>query len=282
MIDNHGHIGKQDWKPEDIDIVEGYDPSMRLGGQSHETFISLMDAVGVGMAVLDSARWANKYLSRIVREHPGRFISVCRIDESTVTTDETCEVVRTCVEDWGFKGLYFDPPTSSEAAHNFHTEEYERFWKFVDSLRVPVCFVSLARNFETLWPDLLRLLGKFPELTVVIVHGLYPACLLKENNEVVIPESALRLVRDYDVQLDLLTGLKEGLFGPNDEVIKTLYDTFGPSKLLWGSEFTKVKNPTVEQYSYQLHYLEQRCKYVSREDLRLIVGENARRVYGLA
>ena len=41
IVDNHGHAGGF----EEADIVEGYDPEMNLG-RSHETYLSLMDAVG--------------------------------------------------------------------------------------------------------------------------------------------------------------------------------------------------------------------------------------------
>ena len=189
--------------------------------------------------------------------------------------------LRTCVEDWGFKALYFDPPAASDAGDNFHTPTYTRFWEFVAELQIPVCFVSLRRNFETLWSQLLRLLDRLPQLTAVIVHGLYPACLLTDDHRVVIPDSALRLVRDFDVQLDMLAGLRENQYGPNDEVLKALFETFGPSKLLWGSEFTKVKCPTVKQYRAQADYVRERCPYMSDDHLRQIMGDNARRVYGL-
>ena len=96
----------------------------------------------------------------------------------------------------------------------------------------------------------------------------------------------MRLVREHEVYMDLLTGLdglrgKPNRYGPNDEVIKAFYDTFGPTKLMWGSEFTFIELPTVDQYRYQFDYVEERCGYMTKDDLALIRGENARRVYGL-
>ncbi len=279
MIDNHGHIGVCHIPSEDI--VDGYDPEALLG-QSPQQFISLMDAVGVDLAVLHCLRsWANKYHARIIKEHPDRFMGVCKIDESTATTDATHEVLRAYVEDWGFKALYYDPIADSDAADKFHTQAYAPFWEFVASLKIPVCFVSLRRNFKTLWHQLLQLLDRLPQLTVVIVHGLYPACLLADDHSVVIPDEALKLVRNFDVQLDLLAGLRTNQYGPNDEVLGVLFDTFGPSKFLWGSEFTKVKSPTAKQYRHQAHYVREQCPYMSGEDIYQIMGGNARRVYGL-
>jgi hypothetical protein len=31
-------------------------------------------------------------------------------------------------------------------------------------------------------------------------------------------------------------------------VIEAFYDTFGSTKLMWGSEFTHIERPTVAQY----------------------------------
>lgn len=281
MIDNHGHIGTGHMAPEDV--VEGYNPEEWFGHSPGE-YLSLMDAVGIERAVVHCPRpWANKYFGRILRENPSRFASVCKLDEATVTTEAAKESLRVCVEEWGFKGLYYDAgPDGNDAACRYHTERYVPFWKYVEGLGIPVCFVSYKQNFETLWPNLLTLLEGCPHLRIVITHGLYPPCLLQEDHSVVIPESALRLVCDYDVQLDVLPGLKEDQYGPDDVVIKTLFDTFGPSKLLWGSEFTKVNEPTVEQYSFQACYIEDRCPYMTKEDLHLIHDANARRVYGLS
>lgn len=280
MIDGHAHIGIE--RPIPDKLTEDYEPGDRFG-RPYQQFIPLMDAVGIELAVLHCPRpWANKFHAQVVERLPDRFISVCKIDESRATTDEIHAELGACVEQWGFKGLYYDPgPTPSDASADIHTERYADFWRFVVSLRIPVSFVSYRQNFETLWPNLLALLDKFPDLTVMIVHGLYPACLLKENNRVVIPDSALKLVHNYDVQLDLLPGLRDDQYGPNDVVIKALFDTFGPSKLIWGSEFTKVKCPTDEQYAYQAHYIKERCAYMSKADLDLIHRRNAQRVYAL-
>jgi hypothetical protein len=50
---------------------------------------------------------------------------------------------------------------------------------------------------------------------------------------------------------------------------------------MWGSEFTNVWLPTVNQYRYQFEYLKNHCEYMTDEDLALIMGGNAMRIYGL-
>ena len=276
VVDNHGHIGKF----EAGDIVEGYDPDLYLGG-SHQSFLSLMDAVGVHVAVLHTNRpWANQYHRRVIREHPTRFASVCKIAEREGASDRNLADLRRYVEEWGFSGLYYDPPREDPFLH-FYTDDSRPLWDLIDSLRMPVCLVSYQQNFQTLWPEALKVLDDHPTLSIEIIHGLHPASLLAGGHRVVIPDSAMELVKGYAVYLDLLPGHREGTYGPNDEVIQVLYDSFGPSKLIWGSEFTKVPSPTAEQYRYQLGYLKRRCAYMPQDDLRLIMGENARRFFRL-
>ena len=162
--------------------------------------------------------------------------------------------------------------------------------KLVQELRIPVSFVSYGRsyssisyssNFETLWPILLKLMDRFPDLRLVIVHGISPFRCLQEDGSVVIPESAVRLVKNFDVVMDVLPRTTQS-YGPNDQVIRSFYETFGASKLAWGTEFIKKTSDTPEEYSRRRYYLQRRCPYLSSEDLQQIMGGNVQRIYDLA
>ena len=47
------------------------------------------------------------------------------------------------------------------------------------------------------------------------------------------------MINGYDVHTEILTNIVN--YGPNDEVIRLLYDAFGPTKLIWGSEFAALQ-----------------------------------------
>ena len=293
VIDNHGHIGAL--KPEDL--LEGYNPELdrtifqvtnsKLGLSARE-LIDVMDAHGVDMAVLHTLRvWANKYQARVLREFPDRFISVCKLDEQKAYTTEQVDQLHRYVGDWGFRGLYYDPPPGSDGHDNLATSRFDPLWKAVDSLKITVSFVTYTgspsigygSNFESLWPILLRLLEKFPDLPVVIVHGIPPRPCLQPDNSVQLPEKAIRLVKEHNVILGILPGHLD--YGPDDEVLRSLYDHFGPRRLAWGSEFVKIGLSSPSEYSRRFHYLRDRCPYLSREDLSLILGGNVQRLYRL-
>ena len=293
VIDNHGHVGAL--KPEDL--VEGYNPQLdrtifqvtesKLGLSAGE-LIGVMDAHGVDMTVLHTLRvWANKYQARVLREFPNRFISVCKLDEQQAYKSEQIDKLHQYVGDWGFRGLYYDPPPGSDGHDKLATSKYDPLWKAVDSLKISVSFVTYTgspsigygSNFESLWPILLRLLEKFPDLPVVIVHGIPPQPCLQPDNSVKLPEKAIRLVKEHNVILGILAGHLN--YGPNDEVLKSLYDNFGPKKLAWGSEFVKMGLSSPTEYSRRFHYLKNNCPYMSPEDLSLILGGNVQRLYRL-
>ena len=286
LIDNHAHVGGL----EPIDFVEGFDPNTKLG-LSHLRMLRVLEATGVNRALLHSLRpWANKYHARIVREHPNKFLAVCKLDEPKAPTTQELDNLQMYVREWGFKGLYYDPPPGSDPHDNLNAPKYESLWKLVQELRIPVSFVSYGRsyssisyssNFETLWPILLKLMDRFPDLTLVIVHGISPFRCLQEDGSVVIPESAVRLVNDFDVVMDVLPRTTQD-YGPNDQVIRSFYETFGASKLAWGTEFIKKTSDTPEEYSRRRYYLQRRCPYLSSEDLQLIMGGNIQRIYNLA
>ena len=295
VIDNHGHIGKigNTVVPDAyLEIAE----EMRLNEREH---IDLMDAVGVHAAVVHCMEDGLPLCKELLKQHPARFIGVCKQDERTSFTDEGLEQLRMYVEEWGFKALYYDPwPPEARVSqgmdpaewgdpdpfHHLYIDRYAPIWRLCESLLIPVCFVSYRQNFETLWPGLLKIKARFPRLTIVVIHGIDPRSLVSDDGSVTIPEQAVELVRQHDdVFLDLLPGL-DGMpsrYGLNDEVIRAYYDTFGPTKLMWGTEFTFVGKPTLEQYRYQFDYLAQRCPYMTKEDLGIIRGGNAVRAYRL-
>ncbi len=137
VIDNHGHIGRIG----DTVVPDSYDLDVRLNEREH---IALMDAVGVDAAVLHCMEDALPMCRELLRKHPTRFVGVCKQDERNSFTDEGLERLRTYVEDWGFKALYYDPwPPESRVRlgmdpaewgdpdpfHHFYIDRYAPIWR---------------------------------------------------------------------------------------------------------------------------------------------------------
>jgi L-fuconolactonase len=58
--------------------------------------------------------------------------------------------------------------------------------------------------------------------------------------------------------------------------IERIYESFGPSRLYWGSDFPASKRFTT--YRQSLEAIRSHCAFLSEDDLRLILGENLRRL----
>ena len=302
-VDVHGHMSRAEVQ----DIEDEFDKYFQYG-MSHRDNLLLMDAVGVDKQIIHCCarrgtafQYLHKYVRRVMREYPDRFGAITCVDERKLPHDEGLERIRRDIEDWGFNAWWFAPwpPEELVAAgldpkdwgepspfYYFDHERYDPMWELVESLGVPACVTASPQNFTGFAPALLNVLEKHPDLTVVVVHGIDPPSCLRDNGSVYIPEAAVRMVAEHNVYIELLTGIdvqrgQPNRYGPNDEVIKAFYDTFGPSRLMWGSEFTSIERPTVAQYRHQFDYMKERCPYMTAEDLALIRGGNAVKAYGL-
>ncbi|MAG35016.1 MAG: hypothetical protein CL878_02020 [Dehalococcoidia bacterium] len=299
VVDAHAHVAAVEAQ----DIVERYMPDEWHGG-SHLRLLELMDQTGVDIAVLHNSRpWLNPYLARVNREHPGRFLPLLSLFEGTAHTPKDLDALRRAVHEEGFRGLYYDPwPQSLPAFDRFHEPEFAPLWRTLAELDVPLHMVAYGAdapqsrtsrgNWEILWPGLRLVLDREPSLRVCSVHGLYPgarrpARVLTDGGQVNIPDEVVALVRDHEVYMEVLAGYGAGAFGPNDEVLRAMYDTFGPERLIWGSEFVKAsqlpveRRDSLEQYRFQRTYLEVHHPYMTAEDLARIHGENAARLWRL-
>ena len=296
VVDGHAHVGAL--APQDIDSEY-----MRneWHGASHQDLLKLMDASGVEAAILHNARhWSNRYLARVARESHGRLFPLFKLHEGMAHSGGGIESLQHAVTADGFRGLYYDPwPQSLPAFDRFHEREFDPLWAALEELDIPMAVVAYGAddptratsrgNWSFLWRSLRIVLDRHPRLKAYVVHGLFPGRRRPEgvliDGRVVLPDEVTELLRDHEVYLDILPGYIANTYGPNDVILRAMFDTFGPERLIWGSEFTKganlspEKRNTLEQYRYQLGYLADRHPYMTTNDRALIHGQNARRLW---
>lgn len=249
-----------------------------------ENLISLMDEAGVDKAVFHTGEFLNKYAGRIMRKYPGRFLCLCHVDEGKAYQKEEIEKLHMYVEELGLKGIFFDAHDPAwEGYGDFHEDKYDPFWKEVEALGIPSyhCGSYNGRhNYEKALPILKRLLEKFPSLKIILLHGYPPRFFLKEGINDFVRKMALDIVKNYDVYLEVLPNVSDIFQHPKKtKILRYLYETFGPHKLLWGSELTG--KTTAAFYADQLRYLEKNCDYISKNDRNLILGGNVQRIYDI-
>ena len=249
-------------------------------GPPPEVLLWLMNATGIDRAVLQLPPiHLNKFFSRVVHEHPTRFIGLCNVDESTAYTKENLDRLHVYVEELGLRGFYHEPTRGWEGYTSFHTAKFDPFWHAIEALGV-VMYIGgpFGDSYDEFIPKLEAVLRKFPGIRVVLTNGVLASYVADG-----IPEEFAHVVNSYNVHTEILSNIVN--YGPNDEVIRLLYDAFGPTKLIWGSEFAAynlVGPPfTPERYAQCLNYMRRRCDYMTQDDLRLIHGGNLQRVFDI-
>ena len=289
-MDSHAHAGA----PRPDQAGPGFDAS-RWRGHTHHKLVGLMDAVGVDVAVLHTNDlWAHKFHRLAMAEYPRRLISVYKINQAAMGSQELREELIEAATVSSFRGFYFDPwPADDPQFTGFHRPENHHLWRSLCELRVPVCFVNYGDRSPQRVADLALLLDQFPQLVAILVHGVnppgrWPVAMRQADGGLKVPPEILRLARKHHVYLEVLTGYIDDDFGPRNEVLQTLYDTLGSSRLLWGSEFAKLAQHSrtearsASRYRRQLEYLAVHCPYLGQAELAEIRGGNAARIFGLA
>jgi predicted TIM-barrel fold metal-dependent hydrolase len=265
---------------------EAYYIPVEYSAAPPEMIISLMDEVGIDKAVLQHTAYTyklNRYYSSAVNKYPERFIGLARFDVSKVYAQEVIEELQTAIEVLGLKGLWYDrrlfgpPPQGWYGYDDFHTSNYDPLWKAVQALNIPVYFQCSVDDYPIL--ELKKWLERHSDITRVLIHGFPQNVLLKDENKIEFSDICVDIVKNFDVYVELLPlchrNYKEGT--KSDRIIRCLYETFGPSKLVWGSELGWTQ--TASEYSRILGYLKEKCDYMSKDDLKLILEGNLRKIF---
>jgi hypothetical protein len=245
--------------------------------------IALMDAVGVDKAVLQASLPYSRFYGRMMRAYPGRFLPVGILqDDGDIAT--AVAGVHAMAAD-GLVGVYQNPIPGWPGFDDWHTPRFDPVRQAVEQLKLPVYtlgFVSGADVAPTL-PKLKTWIERFPAITRIMVHGLPPELLL-DGDQYRVPDLVQHLVNDYDLSLELLPWAHRAyLHKRTDEMVKAVFDTFGPSKFTWGTEFIKSAFPhTPEHYAELKGYFDTHCPYMTDHDRALIRGGNLARVFGVA
>lgn len=145
-------------------------------------------------------------------------------------------------------------------------------WMRTGALRMPMCMLAPV----TRMPDVVALVDKFPDLTVVIDH--MADCPLDQPNEL---EKLITLKRypKVFVKISHTWSLSKQPYPYLDsqEQVKRLYDSFGPRRLMWGTDW-----PMVEPYcgyAKALAVVRDEMKFLNEDDKRWILSKTIERVW---
>jgi len=236
-----------------------------------EMLLNLMRANGVSRTVIIQVihyRWDNRYAADVLRQYPQYFRGVARVNpESPQAPDDLSRLV----EDQGFQGVRLSP-VGDAAGDWIRGPLMSPLWKRCRELKVPMTILTDIGRM----PDIARLAEKFPDLTVVIDHmadcpSNRPAELKKLEALARYPRVFVKVSHTWSVSKQAYP------YADAQELVKRLYDAFGPRRLMWGTDW-----PIVEAhcgYAKALAVVRDEMKFLNAEDKSWMLGRTIERVW---
>jgi L-fuconolactonase len=271
IIDSHVHV----WTTTDRKFPfakEAQNPPTK--DATPEMLLALMKQNGVAKTVIVQVshyRWDHSYLLRALALYPRWFVGVARVNpEDPAAPDQLARLVK---EHKLLRGLRLN-------AQPGPTGDFIRgplmppLWQRCRELGL----VMVPQTKASRLPDLVPLIEKFPELTVVIDHFADTPV-----GEPPLLENLLALARYPKVFVKVTHPwwISQQAYPYADalEQVKRVYDRFGGRRMMWGTDW-----PGVEQkcgYGKALALARDEMKFFSAEDRRWVLGKTAAQVWRL-
>ena len=232
-----------------------------------------MDEHGVDRAVLVQPVYPgedNSYAADAAAREPARFAAVCVVDPRKADAAET---LRYWVSERGCRGLRLRPRVPGEA-EAFAAASTWPLWRAAEKLGVVVNVLAGMEHLATVG----ELAERFPGVPIVIDHLAHPP-LPGSVPDIAAPLLKLaRYARVY-VKLSGYYYFSREAYPYHDcrDIVRAAYDAFGPARLLWGSDFPHVLLKT--GYGRMLRHVESNFDWLTVDERRIILGENALRLY---
>ncbi len=270
IIDAHLHI----WRA----VRNHPDPSITIISPCSDVPVELlmqyMDEHGIDKAVLVQPLFPgedNSYVADSAAADPHRFTAVCYVDPREA---DAAERLKYWVTERGCKGLRIRPRALGEE-ETFGKRKSYAVWKAAQDLGIAV---NVLINREHL-PTISKLAKRYPQVPLLIDHMAHPDVTAGRDA----PEfkTLLKLAKFPQISVKV-TGYyyhsnKSWPYADCHDIFKALYETFGPKRLIWGSDFPHVILNS--SYASVLALQERFYTYLSASDLAAIMGGNAESVY---
>lgn len=237
---------------------------------SPETLLDLMTQNGIEKTVIIQVihyRYDNSYLADVLRRYPKKFLGVCRVDPQSVTAPDDLSRLT----EQGFRGVRLSPGPGAEGDW-IRGPLMLPLWKRCESLGMPMTLLAPITRI----PDLQVLIDKFPRLTVVIDH--MADCPVDQPEKL---EALLALARypKLFVKISHTWSLSKQSYPWLDaqELVKRLYGTFGPSRLMWGTDWPIAKERA--SYAQRLTVVRDAMDFLNPDDKQWMLSRTVARAW---
>lgn len=224
-----------------------------------EQATALLDQHGVQGVVLVPPSWNgwdNEYSLKAARAFPKRFGVMGRFD---IEAPDAPERLKTWRQQPGMLGVR--PFIMGEPWVSLLTEEKFWFWRIAEETRLPI-MSHIPGNIAGFEP----ILERFPELRLIIDHaGRHPRGA-KDDAAWADADQMYRLARFKNVSVKVSSlpcfSTEAYPFPGLHRHIKAIYDHFGPQRMMWGSDATRLTST----YDENLRLFTEALDFLSEED----------------
>lgn len=271
ITDAQAHVWEVD-KPERPWPAKPPRPVHRENGYSAEELLTEMDAIGVDRAVLVPPSWVGENNATVLEaaaKYPGRFGVIGRFNAKAEDAKEKLANWLKQPHVLGIRMTFHIQP------HSGWLDDGSLDWYWADCERLQLLNMALvpgmARRLEPV-------LAKHPDLRIVIPHMGY---LLDERGAAAFAQldEVLALARYPRVCVMTScapTHSAEAFpYGDIEVFIKKIYDTFGPRRMFWGADITRLTST----YRECLEHMRS-LPFLSSDDKEWILGKSLEQVYG--
>ena len=241
--------------------------------QQAGAWAAAFDRAGVETGFFIAVGEGNEELAEFVRLNPSRFQAWGSVPDPTAS-DAARTVGR--FREWGLRGLKLYPPIQRFSASD---KAVYPVYEAAAAQELPVLFhfgITVAPLYDLRYADPLHLSAaarEFPEITFAIAHCgagfLREALFLAYHTENIwVDTSGTNNWREYTPGAPSL-----------EEVFRDLLRTYGPRRLMFGTDSTAPEEYRTAIIAEQREAFERVA--AAEEDRRAIFGENARRLFRL-
>ena len=240
-----------------------------------ENQVQQMKDFGLKYAVLITPRyygWDASYTSYALHKYPGLFVAHGLINP---LDSKVHERLRYWVKEHGFQGMRFSPIYHPKSTW-LNSKEHYPLWREAQNLGAVFNYYILPQQI----PMLEEMCERFPGVKVVVDHAGKPDLKLADPW----PEfkKLFRLKKFPQVWISNsepyeMTELKQYPYEDTWPFYKAIYEEFGGRQIIWGTGYPQPRWEL--PMDKELEFVEKYCSFYSSEDRRMILGENALRIW---
>jgi predicted TIM-barrel fold metal-dependent hydrolase len=283
VIDTHMHVWSDD--PDKFPFAHPYDPKFtppKLAA-SLDRVVKEMDAHGVSHCVLVQTiyhGWDNSYLAHCLKAEPKRFRGQGLIDP---TDPDVATKLEEVMKVPGMAGVRFSPIYYKGKDDWLDAKASDALWKKAEELGAVFNFFIASEQL----PKLENMVKRFPKVRVVIDH--LARVDLEGKGAEAETKKLLALAKYPNVyvkvsELMILSPSKKYPYRDTYPLVKSVSESFGADRLLWGTGFpgatrAQAERPSLEE---ELGLIRKEIPFFSAEDRAKILGGNAAKLWGFA